>query len=567
MTPEMAQVLASPDDLHARRRRADALVAASDPHGDYLRLACRLDETGFDDPERPELERRVGRLEREHFQEWSAQVRAIGPFGEHRLPYLRRLAFDRGLVEHLGGTGREIAAHLSAAAAVAPIRSIRVRPEENEQVPTELAGCAALAQVRRVNISALARWHGPWALRLLEACRPLERLSVTGLFGRELQHVMSLPALDRLEWLTLLDNAPPGGAATVEHLATLQGVPVRRLELCNVRLGPGALGELTGHASLRALVLDHVDGQRAGLDLLLAADEGPNLEELVLRDLGVDLPEAFLRSPSLRGLRRLVCSVLSLDDVVDLLPEGLRELELAPTLWTVDGLRRLASEEGLGQLRHLRLVSPRPLTREEAQALAQARLPALRSLTLGCVDEGAVEVLAGSPLFAGLEVLTLAAPDFAEPTPITGAMVNRLAATPHLRELKVSGYPLAPEALQRLLSEEWRTLETLSVEARRAVPEAEPLGGSVGGPVLEEVTLECAESSLHELLRSPLATRLRALTLDCPIDASHAEALCGLPRLVELCCHGPVQAAARHPLWSRFGPQLTLRTPLRPVPR
>ena len=80
----LADVLADPDDDHARRVYADALIAAGDPRGEFIAVQCELakrgDKTEKQDPKTKPLWNKFRELHSKHSGKWNKDVKSLARY-------------------------------------------------------------------------------------------------------------------------------------------------------------------------------------------------------------------------------------------------------------------------------------------------------------------------------------------------------------------------------------------------------------------------------------------------------------------------------------------------------
>jgi uncharacterized protein (TIGR02996 family) len=196
--------------------------------------------------------------------------------------------------------------------------------------------------------------------------------------------------------------------------------------------------------------------------------------------------------------------------------------------------------------------------------VASPLLPRLKSLALisggGAGWLGGVAALADTPADGPLESLSVVSWEIQGtrpgPVPDVVAALARLPVRPRLKFLNLSGVPLGPDGVRRLLVDApWERLESLSLGDVGA--------GDAGAGVVADTTALPALRHLHlpqngigdagavALAASPLAARLRTLDLsNNPFGDAGAEALAALlddPALTMLNLYGATFAAGVRP--------------------
>jgi uncharacterized protein (TIGR02996 family) len=106
----LRSILENPDDDTPRLVYADWLEERDDPRGEFIRVQCRLEKMGGDDPLRSDLEARERDLLARHVEGW------VGPLR----PWLTGWKFRRGFVERVTVTVPVYLEHADALLRLAP---------------------------------------------------------------------------------------------------------------------------------------------------------------------------------------------------------------------------------------------------------------------------------------------------------------------------------------------------------------------------------------------------------------------------------------------------------------
>ncbi len=324
----LAAIAADPDDDGHRLIFADWLEERGDPRGEFVRLQCELAPLRWDDPRRPELERRQAELLRRHGDEWRGEP-----------PDEVRVAFERGV----------LVAEATAAAL------------------TSKAGL---------------RWwrgRGEWVLRL--------RLPSCG--DEALKLAVSRGLLSQVPWLELRRVLYVAGAAVTDvGMRELAGLTrLRALYLDETFLTDAGLWHLAGLERLQILCLNHTAVTDAGAEALSRLTR---LRRLYLQNTQVtDGGLVYLTAlPHLEALNLSNTYYPREDGRVWLTDAGLSVLKRLPRLQflsiqgtevTDEGLKELAA---MKQLRSLYL--PRSWYAQPAERITEAGVAGLRRALPHC---------------------------------------------------------------------------------------------------------------------------------------------------------------------------------------
>lgn len=561
------RVVDEPDDLKTRSVLADLLQEQGDPLGEFLQLSCMLEEMAPDDARRPGLRERAEALRRRHVVLWTREVAAVAGLRPQKQPYRKAFRIERGLVEALICTTRALPA-LAAAARVAPIRALEVDPF-GESVKAagwaeSLSAMPELSRIRDLTLKVEAEAEALAVLRSPNLSR-LERLAITGLpsASEVIAEIARGKACQGLVELEIASGSPARAPSPVETLAAL---PLQRLSLSRVGVGPEAAQALARMKTLRSLSLRDEPLGLSGARALAASPDLASLEELSLGSC--EVPEkglaALAGSTSLESLERLGLSNVNAKALAAMLQAWqlgrVRELTLLGAL-RAEGARLLAGSKVLPRLESLSLRAA-SLRDEGVAELARGEAPALRRVDLGGNGLGpeGLEALSEGALLSGVRELDLAN------NKCGGEGGKALAKGPwlaHLRKLHlyynwmgVHGLRAIlgamPEAEELDLGENNYGSEVFRVAASGALPRLHTLKlGQEGDPEL-----------LAEWLDSGHAMRLRSLGVHhVHVSARMAQALAPVPELEDLyfsfCTFEPEALSAleqRFPGLTRFWP-------------
>lgn len=170
----------------------------------------------------------------------------------------------------------------------------------------------AVARMPVLEVLGLNARGGAGALRVVEACGPLDTLELCDLAARELSTLATLPALSRLRALAL-----KGTDADDASIAALLGTPwaaqLHSLELSKKMLLPADYRSVAALGALTSLNLRFPDD--ATIAAIADASFVPSLTRLELHDCRIELPVA--RRLAARGLPQLTRLVLKHAEISD----------------------------------------------------------------------------------------------------------------------------------------------------------------------------------------------------------------------------------------------------------
>jgi uncharacterized protein (TIGR02996 family) len=452
----LRSVVAAPDDDAPRLVFADWLDENGAPErAEFIRVQCRLAQSGVADPAYEALRDREAELWAAHGSEWAAPFARFGA----------ELTFRRGFPDSARMSAEDFLRHGAELLRLSTVRAAELaRAWLNADA---LAGCPALGALTALDLGR----ERPDArqFRALLGSRKLaglRRLAVQAAPGEMpalawAPHLAGLRALDlsrsrlgRRDWgalarsfylRSLEDLCLRDTPLTDEGLIALAGAdvlaPVTRLDLGGTDVGGDgvrALARAAKPAPLRVLRLGPAGGapvRPADLFYLLTSPVTAGLRELGLR--GVVLGDA--------GVKELAWAA-NLDGLVELdlgdtglRPEGVRLLAGAPA---ARGLARLdlgGNEVGEDGMRHL----------------AEGGLKDLRELSLAeaLVGTGGVRALAGADFAPSLTVLDLRGNHHLGDD--AAKVIAASAAFRELRELRLDRAPVGDAGALALAGSEY----------------------------------------------------------------------------------------------------------------
>jgi uncharacterized protein (TIGR02996 family) len=372
-------IKANPDDDALRLILADWLEEQGDPRGEHIRLQVQLSRMEEDDPDREALAVRIWEVERPQRDEWLGPLAGLGQ-GCRLAGGLVQVACE---AETFRGSTLEAAITAESRAWLEGL-TLDLRGATQEAIvravgSPNLACFSALTLQTpslRYDDASLARWSG--GLRALAVSPHLDALKELNLAGARvgldgLRVLLSSRHLGGLRSLDLSENELDAAGSEALARSPLFGQLVH-LNLSHNRMAPGVVEALARSGNggvLRTLNLYKTDLDDASVRILA---ESPLLEQ---------------------------CT----------------RLGLAQNHFGAKGLKALADSRHVSCLIHLGLSLRNDRFPVGLQTLCESpNLPNLTSLTLGHGWElradprrdGALQLLAPSPLFARLERLNLA---------------------------------------------------------------------------------------------------------------------------------------------------------------
>ncbi len=356
----LATIWERPHDDTPRLVYADWLEETGDPanvaRAEFIRLQCELAELDEDDPRRPELEKREGRLWKAHGRTWRAGLPSPLKVGK----------FHRGF-PHAGQqsvSGKKLLAFPEATLNAAPLWEFNVRALTAPMLP-QLAVSPALARAGKLMIWERIRGVTPDLIGTLAGAA----------HGRHLT-------------MLVLDDQPTGdegvGAFADEALLPrLNSLWLNRNELTDA--GVGRLSRWAGADRLTELGLDGNGLTDEALATIGSGPLGRNLTELLIagnprlttRGLG-----AFLDSPACRDLR--VLNIAYLKTVTNAVAEQIAESPRFAALRTLvlygtgvgdRGVTAILRSPHLARLRFLNVHNSRVRSGGKVAAELKARFP------------------------------------------------------------------------------------------------------------------------------------------------------------------------------------------------
>ncbi|MEO8699673.1 MAG: hypothetical protein ABI867_06500 [Kofleriaceae bacterium] len=566
----MAQVVADLTDLEAIKVHGDWLLARDDPQGEAIQLACTLETLGDFDPQRPLIERRLAALVETGSRVWCAAVAETAPVASRRVGERVKPGLVRGLPAHLEGRPNHLVAMLDAAAAVAPIVSLRpIFARAGQLAP--LAQTATFRRLTRLALDTRMEATDPDIDVLFGEDLPmLERLSLARAGSQSLAAVARSGVADHLTHLelrnldaSLTDLAPVLGARLVslrlhglplgcDGIAAIAqrcpGLRVLTAERCSI--DTKALELLATHRAFAGLVTLELGGnphKAAGLVALGSSKTLANVARLSLRrfdgqspPFGAKLLEALLGA--VRG-------------------KQLRALDLERCNIRVEGAAVLAAAKSLASLQELRLGF-NALGDDGIAALAKSRtLGALRVVDIAgnTITAKGMAALGAAPWLARVEELVMRHNKVGAAGGLALATAGNLEA---LRVLHLGQNWLGESGMHAILAAADRI-------ERIEEPRLNSYGATIFDAFVESDTLALTHLRLAaptaeayaKLATSPRAASLRELMLfpAGPLDAGVATALAASPHLTQLGTldiSSGIPDDARAILEQRFGPRV-----------
>lgn len=336
-----------PDDDAARLMYADWLTEHGDAErGEFIHVQCELARMGYDDPRRPDFEKRQRELLLEHERPW------VGPLLDRTTGW----EFHRGFVESVtlraerfleDGAGLFTTEH--------PVRDVRLTSLA-DCMARLFAECKLLARLDALDVRN-NRLYDDGCLHLAGSphLARLRRLGVrgSGIGARGVAALVESAGLPALEALDLGQNRTYFFFRGSQFLGSPQLRRIRSLDLGLSGLGDEGMAVLAGtvHLSeLRSLAAANTTLTDRGVRSLTASPYLTELEELELSGnyFGPEAARLLADWPAAARLRKLWLHNNAVGD------DGVRALARSPYL---DGLRFLSvgsssiSERGCEALR------------------------------------------------------------------------------------------------------------------------------------------------------------------------------------------------------------------------
>jgi uncharacterized protein (TIGR02996 family) len=452
----LADVLANPEDLPARRAYADALTAAGDPRGDFITVECDLEHAPIATPAWTDLRRRRGELLAKHGKAW------LAPYGK----MLRSPTFRRGMIEEAVVDTKHFLPAMGDLLEREPVTSLWLSGLTARDMEL-LAARPELPRLRELTFRSCDLYFSQGAHDVPQRLSGLRRLVMDQCtFQLGVDHALAERVYPHLEELTL-------GVKT---------------------LTADQLSEVTSQGSTKrvtSLALPWLPGIRDLVEEIAQQLRQPQLRRLDLAHNHFNLAalERFVTNKTIAALRsfgleqNLVHGGAEVVAVLAALPH-LEELDLSTNKLGPSTGAAIASRAW--PLRSL-VLGQTQLGDDGMAALARAALPGLRTLGLNNTRLGPAGAAALASAAWPIERLVLSQNDLGD---VGAAAIAKSALPRTLRSLDLHACKLTDKGVAALAAAEWPALEHLALSSNTIGAGGAKALGAASMPALQTLSLK-----------------------------------------------------------------------------